>query len=121
MQIDIPQEENYFYLGYYAYDEGEGYAVIGKVLNLFLIQDTLYRVISKNNILVYVQTPFYHQTPKLSLVGYFVDGDSSVPFTIGEDHLKLINSGINWRLFRIDPDKPINLKSLRVVFNDDGA
>lgn len=47
--------------------------------------------------------------------------DSCEPFTIRGNHLNVVSSGMNWRLFRIDPEKPINLKSLRVVFSDEGG
>jgi hypothetical protein len=120
-RMDIPHEENLFYLGYHAQNGEEGYAVIGKILSLFSNENRLYGVASKDNILVYVQIPFYYRPQKLSLVGHFIDGNSPEPFAIHGNHLQLINSGMNWKLFKIDPGKTIDLKSLRVVFTDEGA
>jgi len=119
--IEVPREQNHFYLGYYAHNSEEGYAVLGKISSLFLKEDRPYRVTSKDSILVYVQIPFYYRPQKLSLVGHFIDGNSPEPFTIHGNHLQLINSGMNWKLFKIDPGKTIDLKSLRVVFTDEGA
>jgi hypothetical protein len=119
-RIDVPHEENDFYLGYYAHNAEEGYAVLGKTSSLFLNEGKLDRVTSKDHVLVYVKIPFYYQPQKLSLAGHFIDGNSSEPFTMRGNHLKLINSGMNWKLFRTDSDRPIDLKSLRVVFADGG-
>jgi len=80
----------------------------------------LMRVISKDHVFVYVMIPFYYQPQKLFLVGHFIDGNSSEPFSMRGNHLRLINSGMNWKLFRTGSDKLVDLKSVRVVFSDKG-
>jgi hypothetical protein len=120
-RLEIPDEENLFYLGYHAQNAEEGYAVLGRVLNLFLNEDKVYRITSKDSVFIYVQTPYPYELKRLSLVGHFIYGDSSEPFTLRVNHLNLVRSGVNWRVFSIDPGKPISLKSLRAVFHDEGT
>jgi hypothetical protein len=109
-----------YYLHYASLSEDSGYAVLGKLKALTAPRDTFSR-----EVFMYVRVPYYKPidwdwnvfSPKISFLGKWADPGSGCSDFIFYDYqpsIRLIASGIGWRLYKFTPKKSIDTKSLLI-------
>jgi len=110
-----------FFLSYDSFSNENGYAILGKITDLQATEEKLIEVNSEE-IYLYVRTPYFSPLKsheKITVYGQWINKNKSElyePFSLEESQLKLVNSGLNWKLFFLETssDTLIDLQSLKV-------
>lgn len=107
-----------YYLNYTSISRETGYAVVGRLaapVKSFSMQS--------KEIFVYVRVPYYKPiawdwnvfSPKISFLGkWSYPGEDSLGFILNDydSTVEIVESGIDWRLYKVVSEKLIDLKSL---------
>jgi hypothetical protein len=110
-----------YYLNYASLSQDSGYAVLGR-----LEPPAEFFDMHSKEVFVYVRVPYYKPidwdwnvfSPKLSFLGKWsgpCDGPSDFVFYDYHPSIQPVASGIEWRLYKITPEKQIDPKSLLVL------
>lgn len=115
---NFSEGDQVYYLRYFSVFKDEGYAVLGKTAHMSATQ-TLIEGATAKEAYIYVRvsnSPY--ETSQISAVGYQIGNlhSSSEPFILGEDKMKLISAGKDWKLLQMVADNgtSLDLKSLHV-------
>lgn len=109
-----------YYLNYVSLSHDSGYAILGKLLAA--PEDGLSDMKSRE-IYVYVRVPYYKPIvwdwnvfyPKISLWGKWSDDsadDADFVFLDYHPSVNMVSSGIDWRMYKITPDKSIDVRTM---------
>lgn len=121
--VDHPMgNKSPYYLSYVSLSHDSGYAILGKLLAV--PEDGLSDMPSKE-VYVYVRVPYYKPivwdwnvfSPKISFWGkWSADSGGDADFVFQDYHptVDAVSSGIDWRIYKIAPDKAIDVKAMAI-------
>ncbi len=117
--IEFSDTDNVYFLYYSSQSNSDGSAVLGRIRSFYGNNDSIHRAISGDTTYIYIRSPFCASKEDVSVQGCFIEKKQSEErckhFVSSSDSLRLINSGMNWKLYSLESTQWIDLKSLRVT------